>query len=327
MFSQIDELCNPFNRYKIGIVESHGNTSFLRKFPAILWKMTIEKESIVTTGYVYYDRVVEPYEMSPEDINEFKSLLAEQMHLNELRQKKLRQTQSPLQGFKPVDFARNEAVMVLQHEYAVTQADYEQPILGTFGAASCLILALYDDENKTAILGHIDTLVALDSLQNLFSSMTKENTVAHLFGGNSLSQDMCLDTVNLLEKNNIKIVNSEIVRDASSSASLAIDARTGQIYYPIKPNQLQKALDLGIRLQQVESLVGKSPLKECYKGKKLKERLKESVELSEKSVPKAAALPEAKTLTLGFLTHESINGKIKNQKDNYCGFKSGFLLK
>ncbi|MBI2787022.1 MAG: serine hydrolase, partial [Legionella longbeachae] len=36
------------------------------------------------------------------------------------------------------------------------------------------------------------------------------------------------------------------------------------------------------------------------------------------------SLPKAKTLTLGFLTPEK--SREKNQEDNYCGFKSGFLI-
>ncbi|CAM2771475.1 serine hydrolase domain-containing protein [Legionella worsleiensis] len=45
---------------------------------------------------------------------------------------------------------------------------------------------------------------------------------------------------------------------------------------------------------------------------------------SEESAPLTTSLPKAKTLTLGFLTPEK--RREKNQQDNYCGFKSGFLI-
>ncbi len=52
--------------------------------------------------------------------------------------------------------------------------------------------------------------------------------------------------------------------------------------------------------------------------------LEKGTTVSEASERLTASLPKAKTLTLGFLTPEK--RKEKNQQDNYCGFKSGFLI-
>ena len=52
--------------------------------------------------------------------------------------------------------------------------------------------------------------------------------------------------------------------------------------------------------------------------------LEKGTTLSEESAPLTASLPKAKTLTLGFLTPEK--RKEENPQDNYCGFKSGFLI-
>ncbi|HHF0525647.1 TPA: serine hydrolase domain-containing protein [Legionella anisa] len=52
--------------------------------------------------------------------------------------------------------------------------------------------------------------------------------------------------------------------------------------------------------------------------------LEKGTTLSEESAPLTASLPKAKTLTLGFLTPEK--RKKENPQDNYCGFKSGFLI-
>ncbi|WP_244940991.1 serine hydrolase domain-containing protein [Legionella sainthelensi] len=52
--------------------------------------------------------------------------------------------------------------------------------------------------------------------------------------------------------------------------------------------------------------------------------LEKETAMSEESVLLTTSLPKAKTLTLGFLAPEK--RKEKNQEDNYCGFKSGFLI-
>ncbi|HAU4159343.1 TPA: serine hydrolase [Legionella pneumophila] len=52
--------------------------------------------------------------------------------------------------------------------------------------------------------------------------------------------------------------------------------------------------------------------------------LEKGTAMSEESERLTTSLPKAKTLTLGFLTPEK--RKEKNQQDNYCGFKSGFLI-
>jgi hypothetical protein len=325
MFSRTEDSFHPFSHYTKGRVQSYGGSHYLRKYPNVLWVMTdLEKDSFTATRRVCNGYRVNEYEMSIEEIDEFKSLLETQKDLDKLRQEKLHKIQSPLKGVKSVDFKSYEAVTVLQHEYAVTKADYSQPVLGTFGAGPCVILALYDHENKTAVLAHIDALTDIDSLQRLFSSISKESTVAHLAGGDFSSQEMCMDIIELLEKNNIKIVNSDIARSSFDSASFAIDARTGKVYSPVRHDQLHKTSDIDMRLQLAGLQFGKSPIKECYKGSKLIAPIKKDSPSIDESVSltTSLSLPQAKTLTLGFLKP----GNKQNQKDNYCGFKSGFLI-
>ena len=200
-------------------------------------------------------------------------------------------------------------------------------------------MALYDSENKVAVLAHIDAMTDTDSLSRLFNLISKENTVAHLFGGNYSSQDRCMDIIEVLERNNIKIVNSDIARDSFGSASLAIDSRTGVIYAPVKHTQLNKTSDLDIRLQIAELQIAelqfgtsplKSPLKQCYNGLQVTASLQPTPTV----VPKKLALEkESKVdntlpLTLGFL---SVKKKAEKRQEpalqTYCGFKPGFLLK
>lgn len=188
------------------------------------------------------------------------------------REEKLRLVQGPLKQTKSVDFKKDEACMVLQHEYTKTTADSTQPVLGTFGAGPCVILALYDSQNKTAVLAHIDALTALSSLPTLFQSLSKEHTVAHLAGGDSSSKTMCIDIIESLNKYNIKIANADIARSffsAYDAASLAIDARTGNIYSPVDPKQLYQAPDIDIRLEIAAFQFTKTPLRE-YKNSLVK---------------------------------------------------------
>ncbi|PWY55127.1 hypothetical protein DGG96_13165 [Legionella qingyii] len=201
------------------------------------------------------------------------------------REKKLNSVHRLLKGAVPVDFKLTETITVLQHEYAITTATSEQPILGTYGANTCLILALYDATNKMAILAHIDTMTPIESLSELLQPVS-ENSIAHLAGGDSNSHSMCIELIELLTKYHIHIENADVLKSSFAGASLAIDARTGTIYSPVRPDQLYKTADINQRQRRVQMQFIKSPLVQCndkpliyqdFEGaSKNKDRLKES---------------------------------------------------
>jgi chemotaxis receptor (MCP) glutamine deamidase CheD len=203
-----------------------------------------------------------------------------------------------------IDFENNEAVVVLTHEYAVTNAASKKPVLGAYGASTCVILALYDSKNKIAVLAHIDTVADIKSLSNLLNDLSIENTVAHLFGGCNVlmegvhisSEDLCTSVVELLQRYDVNIVNSDIARDTSKlpPASLAIDSRSGKIYTPVTPelliqpseledlkercmNQLLDAWDICSDERDGKEI--RSPLKRCYNGLQTKAFLSQSLTL------------------------------------------------
>ncbi|MHB1947051.1 MAG: hypothetical protein ACYCQI_02910 [Gammaproteobacteria bacterium] len=149
--------------------------------------------------------------------------------------------QYPLKGAKPVDFKKEEVFIVSMEEYALTTATSQLPILGTSVAASCVIVALYNDEGKIAILSHIDEFARTESINQMIQLMPSEGTVAHVYGGSVESVDLCTRIITALEENNICINNADILRKdhMTDSASLAIDARTGTIYSPVEPHHMK----------------------------------------------------------------------------------------
>src|SRR5690242_8777620 len=82
----------------------------------------------------------------------------------------------PLKNTREINFTPEQTVLVMQQEYAVTNENSEHPILTTGGAGSCIILALYDQKNKIAILAHIDNS-CVDSISNLLKDISIEDTV------------------------------------------------------------------------------------------------------------------------------------------------------
>lgn len=178
--------------------------------------------------------------------------LEEANEIQRQREVKLRSLQCRLKNTRSIDFAPAQTVTVLQHEYAISNAQSEQPILGTYGAGPCVILALYDKQDRVAILAHIDSMTDTQSISKLFSLISKNETVAHLAGGDRSheSVSMCIEIVDVLEKNNIKIENADLARsEFNSASSLAIDARTGAIYSPVAYYQLAQTDDIEFRLK------------------------------------------------------------------------------
>lgn len=194
---------------------------------------------------------------------------------------------------KQLDFKPNQSVCVLMHEYAITNADSITPILGSFGAWHCLILVLYDQSQRIASLAHIDASTDISCLLNIFKHMSIDDTVAHLIGGSEESANLCIDVINFMNKHGIDIANTDIGKYSSEKpASLAIDARSGKIYSPIKPENL--ALSNSKMEFDHEKL---SALHECFKYIGPSKKIKDSKEPQKDS-----------------------------QKRELCGFKKGFLL-
>lgn len=165
-----------------------------------------------------------------------------------------------------IDFEKKDSFVVLQHEYAIAKETSIKPVLASFGAGPCLIVALYDTKNKVAVLSHVDSCTDLTSLpKNLFSEISIESTVAHLFGGQESSKEMCLQILDLIERRGIKIENLDIVRGfGEDAASLAIDVRTGRVYTPVPYVCLDedKSIECRLKVLELQMLMwNRSPLR------------------------------------------------------------------
>lgn len=145
----------------------------------------------------------------------------------------------------------------------MTEADSDRPILGSYGAGPCFILALYDEKNKISLLAHISAIASLDAITQQLNHLSINDTIAHLTGGAQGSEQRSMEIIDLLKKNRITVVSADIIREnpATNPASLAIDTRTGKIYSPVLPDQLKT---LGVKNRK--GINQNRFLTECYNG-------------------------------------------------------------
>jgi Protein N-terminal asparagine amidohydrolase len=163
---------------------------------------------------------------------------------------------SHLQTQNPGFFTSNEARGVAQNELVIANADSQKPILGTFGAGPCVAIAVYNPTTHSAMLAHIDGLTEISSLKkhlDIIAKNSSEPLQVHLAGGQEESKKMCAEIIEMLNKrgdNTIK--SSKLIPFGGSGESLAIDARTGEIFTSFKPKQL----DLGTDFDSKSKLLG-----------------------------------------------------------------------
>lgn len=121
-----------------------------------------------------------------------------------------------------------EVLTITQKEYGVINSECGRSVINTFGLAECLGLVLYDRENHVAGLAHLDATIhiqksLIDFIHALNSSGGRKFE-ARLFGGSNMSSKMILKVVKELERNNIDIVEADILNDSKARAiGIALD--------------------------------------------------------------------------------------------------------
>ncbi|MEO8402891.1 MAG: hypothetical protein ABI597_14050 [Gammaproteobacteria bacterium] len=210
-----------------------------------------------------------------------------------------------------VDFKPTEAFAVLQHEFAITTASSATPVLGSLGARPCLILALYDQKNKIAILAHIDALTRDDFLLDLLPYISTKNTVAYLTGGDQESKGFCNDILSSLLAMNIKIVLNDTPKNFDEVASIAIDSRTGKIYTSISDHDLGRALNFDIRMQFAALEFMKSRLRLAYNS--MSKTNKSETFISENLMPSSKSESDTGSKITNILAEESF----KREKNSH----------
>lgn len=146
-----------------------------------------------------------------------------------------------------IDFNPNSVQEATTMRYIVVPKDSFQPLVGSYGAGSCLIVALHDPTTFT-VLTHLIRGTNPHFLSTFLDQMNPATTVAHLAGGNfslelMTSGSSCvIDTFRFLTARGIKIETCNVAweierytrgRAEEESASLAINATTGKVYAPV----------------------------------------------------------------------------------------------
>ena len=139
-------------------------------------------------------------------------------------------------------FTSEDAYGIIQGSVGYTNSTSQKPILGTYGAGPCIIVAMYNSETKKAALSHIDTSLDMNkTLNNMISSIQSsqdKKLSIHLRGGDSSAKNQAKDLLNYLSKRgDVEIKSCSLV--TYTSDRLAIDSRTGDIYTNFQVNQLE----------------------------------------------------------------------------------------
>ncbi len=187
-------------------------------------------------------------------------------------------------------FTSADAQGVLQREVAFTNADSAKPILGTTGAGPCVAIAIYNPETKTASLAHVDADTDLSSLGGMFHQLSKESDATlevHLAGGLMESRNNVIELIRQIQyQKNIEIKSADIIPESTTTTkSLAIDSRTGEIFTQVNLNQLDPGDDADMRKRILDmklSMGMKTPLDLIYDGRKPEEQptVKSNTQLS-----------------------------------------------
>lgn len=132
---------------------------------------------------------------------------------------------------------KHHVYAVAMGEIAMTHSSGKQRILATFGAGSCLIVALYNPATKEAALAHLDAFSKIESLNKYIVKMKRSSSSdeqnglrVYLAGGHksSASQSRQYDLIRLLENHSdVKIVGCGF---DSGTTDLAIDSENGEIW-------------------------------------------------------------------------------------------------
>lgn len=259
---------------------------------------------------------------------------------------KIKKYQSNFSETNPVRFLPEEATLVMMEEYAIASATDSPAILGSFGASSCLILAIRDNVTTMTLLTHITTMTILSSLEALLSQFPPENSVIHLIGGhliaNNTSLEMCLRVIDMIEKMGIPIINADVVRTQRIGGAMAIDARTGEVFTPVTKSNFFIPLNFNQRLinsvSMSKQILRKTPTDSLtpplvvsmgmFAMKKKGDDNSALLTVSADSIePRRIGRESSNRVSLANANGSESSAKTKTEADiSFAGFKKGFLL-
>jgi hypothetical protein len=167
-------------------------------------------------------------------------------------------------------FSATEAQGILQHEIGLTRDTDAHPILASFGAKPCVIMAAYNPETHSGLLCHIDSLTTLSSLDRHIDKIKGNGTTPieiHLVGGEMSSKKMVIALLAKIDDMpGLTIKSSNLIGNPQDSKSLAIDTRSGEIFTEFANQQITLSPNYERRLQWIEMQSSESPIQLFYDG-------------------------------------------------------------
>ena len=132
----------------------------------------------------------------------------------------------------PQELARN----ISQRAYGITDADSETPVIGTSGLGPCIAVTFYHE--GVAALAHVDSMTDTDSLRDMLDEMGVEpgnpDVEVRLIGGEPSSRSLAIRILRSLQELGLEPIQVDII-DKAHPSQLAIDARSGEVYYGYAP--------------------------------------------------------------------------------------------
>ncbi len=142
---------------------------------------------------------------------------------------------------------------VLQREAGITVSTATQPIIGSFGASSCVIISLYNKKTKTCALAHIDILshppTVLDMLSYQLAKGSPDRLTVELATGQTAHNQLLQELKRIISEN--KNMSLEKIH---CSLSLAIDARTGKTFVDVHHDSMDLGLNHEKRIEKGANL-------------------------------------------------------------------------
>ncbi len=147
-----------------------------------------------------------------------------------------------LETSQSASFSAKDAFNVLQAEYGITKYDADRPVLASKGAGPCVILSVYNEQERKGFLSHIDDATDLDEVSaSIFKirSNFRQALTAHMNGGWGTTSTMIADIALRVEEHpNSKLLGWKKAEFMLSD--LALDTRNGNVYETFNSDQVDK---------------------------------------------------------------------------------------
>lgn len=158
---------------------------------------------------------------------------------------------------------------IVQKEYAITDAESDKPIVGTFGLGPCIALTIYNRATRVAGIVHIDGTTNVDSLDRMFSEFQQDENSSgnplelRLIGGDSSSRKLAIKILKYLKSRGREVTSTDILEKKHPSA-FVMDSRDGRIIPNVSPidNGEEEALRM-----QASGLAMNAQIKKEFDGR------------------------------------------------------------